>query len=266
MKPAPLITLTAAERSQLERWARAHVAPARLVRRAQIVLFAAQGLTNKEIAGRVRQSEHAVGRWRRRCAQDRCAGIESEARRTGRPATLRQQTARRIIEATTRTQPEGATHWSTRTLAAHPGLNREPVRRVWKEAGLKPHLVRTFKLSRDPQFADKVIDVAGLYLNPPEHALVLCVHEKSQIQAPDRTQPGLPLKKGRCGTLTHDYKRNGTTTLFAALNVLDGKVIGTCQPRHRHREWLAFLRLLERRTPRQYDLHLVLDNYPSVFS
>jgi transposase len=167
----------------------------------------------------------------------------------------------RIVQATLKTTPVAATHWSTRTLAEHLGLGATTIRRVWKRNGLKPHLARTFKLSRDPCFEDKLVDVVGLYLNPPEHALVLSCDEKSQIQALNRTQPGLPMKRGRAGTHTHDYKRHGTTTLFAALNTLDGTVISMCQPRHRHEEWLKFLRLVNRSTPKHLTLHLIVDNY-----
>ena len=261
MKAASSIVLTEKEQATLERWVHGRVTPVRLVQRARIVLAAAQGRSNRAIAKTVGLGPHAVGRWRRRFAEKRCAGIEKDAPRPGRKPVLRNEVARVIINTTTQKKPPGATHWSVRTLASHLGINREMVRRVWKAAGLKPHLVRTFKLSNDPQFAEKVVDVVGLYLNPPEHALVLCVDEKSRIQALDRTQPGLPLKKGRCGTMTHDYKRNGTTTLFAALNLADGRVIGSCMPRHRHQEWLAFLRQVDRQTPNDLDLHLILDNY-----
>jgi transposase len=167
----------------------------------------------------------------------------------------------RVVNTTLQEKPKGATHWSTRTLGKHMGLSKMAVQRIWKAHGLKPHLVETFKLSRDKHFVEKLRDVVGLYLDPPAHALVLSVDEKSQIQALDRTQPGLPLKKGRAGTMTHDYKRNGTTTLFAALNILDGKVIGECTERHRHQEFLRFLRKIDRETPQELDLHLIVDNY-----
>ena len=169
--------------------------------------------------------------------------------------------AARIAEATTQTLPENATHWSTRTLAAKLGVSDTTVLKVWHAQGLKPHLTETFKVSRDTKFVEKLEDIVGLYLTPPEHALVLYCDEKSQVQALDRTQPGLPMKKGRAATMTHDYKRNGTTTLFAALNVLDGQVIAQCQPRHRHIEWLKFLRQINRETPKKKDLHLICDNY-----
>ncbi len=261
MRAAPSIVLTEHEQATLARWAAGRVTEARLVQRARIVLEAAQGRTNKDIAETVGLGRRAVGRWRQRFAEQRCAGIEKDLPRSGRKPVRRNKVARLIIHTTTQEKPPGATHWSVRTLASHLGINREMVRCVWVAAGLKPHLVRTFKLSNDPQFAEKVVDVVGLYLNPPEHALVICVDEKSQIQALDRTQPGLPIKKGRCGTMTHDYKRYGTTTLFAALNVADGHVFGSCMPRHRHQEWLTFLRQVDRETPKGLDLHLILDNY-----
>ena len=261
MKAALRVVLTEEEQAKLEGWVRGRVTEARLVQRARIVLEAAQGGTSKAIAETMGLNPHIVGRWRRRFVEKRCAGIEKDLPRSGRKPVLRNKVARLIISTTTQQKPPGATHWSVRTLASHLGINREMVRCVWVAAGLKPHLVRTFKLSNDPKFAEKVVDVVGLYLNPPEHALVMCVDEKSQIQALDRTQPGLPIKKGRCGTMTHDYKRNGTTTLFAALNLADGRVIGSCMPRHRHQEWLAFLQQVNRETPKGLDLHLILDNY-----
>ena len=261
MRAAVRIVLTEQEQATLEHRVRGRVTEARLVQRARIVLEAAQGRTDKAIAEMVGLGRRAVGRWRRRFAEKRCAGIEKDLPRSGRKPVKRDKMTRLIISTTTQQKPPGATHWSVRTLASHLGINREMVRRVWNAAGLKPHLVRTFKLSNDPQFAEKVVDVVGLYLNPPEHALVMCVDEKSQIQALDRTQPGLPIKKGRCGTMTHDYKRYGTTTLFAALNLADGRVIGSCMPRHRHQEWLSFLRQVDRQTPKGLDLHLILDNY-----
>jgi len=166
-----------------------------------------------------------------------------------------------IIERTTQSKPCNATHWSVRTLANTLGIDKSMVQRVWHASGLKPHLAKTFKVSRDKKFAEKVIDVVGLYLNPPEHAMVLCADEKTSVQALDRTQPGLPMVKGRCGTMTHDYKRNGTTTLFAALEMTEGSVIGTCMNRHRHQEWIKFLNLINQQTPADLDLHLIMDNY-----
>ena len=179
----------------------------------------------------------------------------------GAPRRTKEEVVKAIVEATLHTTPANATHWSTRTMAEQFGVSNATVSRIWDAHGLQPHRVKTFKLSTDKLFVEKLTDVVGLYLNPPEKALVLCVDEKSQIQALDRTQPGLPMKKGRCGTMTHDYKRNGTTCLFAALNVLEGTVIGSCYPRHRNVEFLKFLRQIDRQTPTSLALHLVLDNY-----
>jgi transposase len=188
-------------------------------------------------------------------------GIVKDAPRPGRKPRISRATVREVVRMTTQELPAMATQWSRRSLAAATGLSPSTIGRIWKKHGLKPHLVKTFKVSNDPHFAEKLEDIVGLYLNPPEHAIVFAADEKSQIQALDRTQPGLPLKKGRCGTMTHDYKRHGTTTLFAALNTLDGSVIGTCMSRHRHQEWLAFLRLIDRETPRDKAIHLIIDNY-----
>jgi transposase len=189
------------------------------------------------------------------------AGIEHDAPRPGRTPTISVETVQAIVRKTTQETPPNATHWSTRRMARAMGVSEATVRRIWRRHGLKPHRLRSFKLSTDPRFAEKLEDVVGLYLNPPEHALVLSLDEKSQIQALDRTQPGLPLKRGRAQTMTHDYKRHGTTTLFAALNTLDGTVIGTCMQQHTHQEWLKFLRLIDRQTPKGKELHLIADNY-----
>jgi transposase len=224
-------------------------------------LAAAEGRQNKEIAADVGCTRGIVGKWRNRFAAKRLAGIEQDAPRPGRPSPKRTEWTRKILETTTQEKPSAATHWSTRTLAKELGVSRSRVHRVWRAHGLKPHRVKTFKVSNDPQFAEKVRDVVGLYLNPPEHAIVLSVDEKSQIQALDRTQKGLPIHPGRLGTMTHDYKRHGTTTLFAALNVAEGIVIETCQPRHRHQEWIKFLKEIDARTPKDLDLHLIADNY-----
>jgi transposase len=261
MRVAPKITVTDEDRNILERWARGRSSPVRLMQRAQIVLMAVESSENKDIAAAVGVTRQLVGRWRNRYAARGLAGIEKDAPGRGRKATLRDSVAAKIIHATTRTRPPDATHWSTRTLAKALGVSDSMVRRVWQANQLRPHMTRTFKLSNDPRFIEKVVDVVGLYLNPPEHALVLCCDEKSQIQALDRTQPGLPIKKGRCGTMTHDYKRNGTTTLFAALELAEGKLIGTCMRRHRHQEWLKFLKLIDAQTPPELDLHLIVDNY-----
>lgn len=261
MRVAPVITLSEEQRTRLQRWARGRSTPARVVRRAQIVLLAAAGKQNIEIAEELGIDRTIVNRWRRRFADKGLAGIEKDAPRGGRPATKRQQVAATIIRVTTQEKPAHATHWSTNSLAKHLGVSQSMVSRVWRAHGLKPHLTRGFKVSNDRQFVEKLVDVVGLYLNPPERAIVFCVDEKSQIQALDRTQRCLPLKKGRCGTMTHDYVRNGTTTLFAALNVAEGKLIGTCMPRHRHQEFIKFLRLLDAQTPADVDLHLIVDNY-----
>lgn len=261
MRIAPLVRVSLEERRQLETYARGRSTPARLVLRAQIVLLAAEGKENREIAASLGTMRHTVGRWRRRFALHGLRGIERDAPRSGRLPALSQDLMLEIVRKTTQETPEDATHWSTRSMAKAIGVSASTIRRVWQRHGLKPHRVRTFKLSNDRHFVEKMEDVIALYLNPPEHALVLCVDEKSQIQALDRTQPGLPIKKGRCGTMTHDYKRHGTTTLFAALSTLDGKVIGSCMPRHRHQEWLRFLKQIDRETPVTKEIHLIADNY-----
>jgi len=255
------ISLSEDERATLTTWARSRTVAARLVTRAKIVLLAADGRQNQQIADELGIDRGTAVIWRGRFATQRLAGIAQERPGRGRPATKRRHWAKTIVKVTLETTPPNATQWSQRTLAAHLGISTAMVTRVWKEHNLKPHRVKTFKLSRDPQFLEKLVDVVGLYLNPPEHALVLCCDEKSQIQALDRTQPGLPLKKGRCGTMTHDYKRNGTTSLFAALNVLDGMVISQCHARHRHQEWLKFLKLIKSQVPADQEVHLICDNY-----
>jgi transposase len=260
MRKAIPIALTPEESGKLEAIVRSAVATVRDVQRARIVLLAAAGKENQEIAGQVGLSVKSVSLWRRRFAQQRLAGLQDQVGR-GRKRTHGPEKVEEIITATLTTTPKNATHWSTRAMAKQAGVGQATISRIWSAHQIKPHLVRTFKLSRDPHFAEKLRDVVGLYLNPPEHALILSVDEKSGIQALDRSQPGLPLKKGRCGTMTHDYKRHGTTTLFAALNVLEGKVIGTCMNRHRHQEFLKFLRLIDHSTPKELDLHLIADNY-----
>jgi transposase len=259
MNAAPQISLSAQERLILERWSKSRTVQTRQAQRAKIVLLAADGKMNKDIAAELGVMPNTVCRWRGRFAELRLNGIEKDLPRGGRHADT--ELARRIVEATTQTKPKDATHWSTRTLAKSLGISRERVRRVWAAAGLQPHRVETFKVSNDPKFTEKLLDVVGLYLNPPERALVLCADEKSQIQALDRTQKSLPLYPGRCGTMTHDYKRNGTTSLFAAIDMLEGKIIGTCMERHRHQEWIKFLELIDRQTPAHLDLHLIVDNY-----
>ncbi len=261
VRVAPEIVLTDEEHAELTRLARSKLTSVRLALRARIVLLAAQGMQNIGIAAQLGVGRVQVSRWRERYIESRLAGIERDLPRGAPPSTV---DVARLVELTTQSTPEAATHWSTRTMAAELGVSAASVSRHWRKNGLKPHLVRGFKVSRDPQFVDKLEDIVGLYLAPPEHALVLCCDEKSQVQALDRTQPGLPLKKGRAATMTHDYKRNGTTTLFAALNVLDvldGQVIAQCQQRHRHTEWLTFLRKIDRETPKDKALHLIADNY-----
>ena len=233
----------------------------RLQQRARIVLLAAKGMRNKEIALEVGLDRRQVALWRARFLEGGIDALRKDAPRSGRPPSVMSEMESRIIQATLHEKPANATHWSTRTLAEHLGVSATTVRRAWRNNALKPHLSRSFKVSRDPRFEDKLLDVVGLYFNPPEHVLVLSCDEKSQIQALNRTQPGSLMKAGRAGTVTHDYKRHGTTTLFAALNTLDGSVISMCQPRHRHAEWLKFLRLIDRKTPKGLTLHLVVDNY-----
>ena len=261
MRVAAKVMVMDDDRKTLEQWARGRSTPVRLMQRAKIVLLAADGLENTDIAVAVGVTRQLVGRWRNRFVTHGLAGIKKDAPGRGRKATRRAAMEAKILRATTQSKPANATHWSTRTMAEASGASPSMVGRVWRDHKIKPHLVHTFKLSNDPRFVEKLVDVVGLYLNPPEHALVLSCDEKSQIQALDRTQPGLPLKPGRCGTMTHDYKRNGTTTLFAALELAEGRVIGTCMKRHRHQEWLKFLKLIDSQTPPDLDLHLIVDNY-----
>ncbi len=261
MRSAPPIVLSAEEQPVLAAWARGRRWPLRLVQRAQIVQMAANGVLNQDIARELEISRPTVQLWRERFLALRLAGLEQDAPRPGRIPGIPESKVRAVVEATLHTKPPAATHWSVRTMARAQGISRMAVQRIWKQHNLKPHLVKTFKISRDKHFVEKLYDVVGLYLNPPDKSLVLCVDEKSQIQALDRTQPGLPMKKGRCGTMTHDYRRNGTTTLFAALGMLDGKVIGACMPRHRHQEFIRFLKKIDVETPSELDLHVIVDNY-----
>ena len=260
MRRAVLVELTDEERTTLQGIAGSGRSQVRAAERAKIILLAARGQTNEEISSKVGAGIHAVGRWRHRFDEKRLDGLVELAGR-GRKAVYGSERVKQVVDTTLGTTPKGETHWSTRSLARQEGVSHSTIRRIWNAHRLKPHLVRTFKLSNDKRFTEKLRDVVGLYLNPPEHALVICVDEKTQIQALDRTQPGLPMKKGRRGTMTHDYKRNGTTTLFAGLNMLDGKVIGSCMKRHRHQEYLKFLRQLDTATPPDLDLHLIVDNY-----
>lgn len=261
MRVAKTIELDEQTERELRVLAKGRRVEARLQQRALVVLLAAKGVQNKDIAVEAGLDRRQVALWRQRFLDAGIDALRKDAPRSGRPAAVTAEVESRIVQVTLHDKPVDATHWSTRTLAKHLGLGATTIRRVWHSNGLKPHLARTFKLSRDPRFEDKLLDVVGLYMNPPEHALVLSCDEKSQIQALNRTQPGLPMKRGRAGTATHDYKRHGTTTLFAALNTLDGRVISMCQSRHRHGEWLKFLRLIDRRTPKHLSLHLIVDNY-----
>ena len=260
-KPADALPVSPEQRRTLEAWVRAQNSPQSVVLRARIVLLAANGLPNSRIAQEVGVSRPTVILWRQRFLQGGPYALTEIAPGRGRRVTYGAERVNQIVQATIQTKPRGATHWSTRTMAKAQGLSKATVQRIWSAHGLQPHRTKRFKLSKDRRFTEKLTDVVGLYLSPPDKALVLCVDEKSQIQALQRTQPGLPMKKGRCGTMTHDYKRNGTTTLFAALNVLDGRVIGECMPRHRHQEFLRFLRRLDREFPKELDLHLIVDNY-----
>lgn len=263
-KPTP-INLTGEEKALLKSNLRSGKTPVRLRERSEIVLLAESGLPNYKIAERMGIDINKVGRWRNRYAEEGYAGIEKDrprgANHGGRDAAKQARLRSRIIKKTTTDKPKGATHWSTRSLAEALGTNHQFVATVWRDAGLKPHLHKHFKVSNDPLFEEKLNDVVGLYLNPPEQAVVFCVDEKSSIQALDRTQPGLPMKPGRSETMTHDYKRHGTSTLFAALEVATGKIIGACKPKHRHQEFLAFIKTVDKQTPADLELHLIVDNY-----
>ena len=260
MRVAPSVVLTPEQRAELEARARSGKQPARMVERSRIVMLAADGWRNKAIAQHLKLTEHKVARWRDRFLAEGLSGIEKDAPRPGRKPRITAAKVEAVVKKTLREKPSNATHWSTRKMAKAVGLSERTIRRIWKKHGLKPHLVRRFKLSRDPRFVEKLEAIVGLYLNPPDRAIVLCADEKSQIQALDRTQPGLPLKKGRCGTMTHDYKRNGTATLFAAMNILNGQVISMCDDRHRHQEWLKFLKVIDTVTPADRDVYLIIDN------
>jgi len=255
------VNLTETDRLELERWVAAHRTPQQVAQRCQIVLAAAQGQQDKLIAADLDINFKTVALWRKRFVSEGPDCLWEVAEGRGRKPSLTSEDIERIVDATLQAKPAGATHWSCRTMAKAQGVSKATINRIWQSHHLQPHRTKSFKLSRDPQFLQKLTDVVGLYLNPPEKALVLCVDEKSQIQALDRTQPGLPLKKGRCGTRTHDYKRNGTTTLFAALEIAQGKVVGQCYARHRHQEFLQFLNRLDQEFPGEVKLHLVMDNY-----
>jgi len=261
MRVAQPIVLGVDVRRKLEQQARGRSTAARVVLRSRIVLLAADGLQNKQIAATLKVAPRMVTLWRGRFLAQGVAGLLKDAPRPGRTPTITTEVAATLIAKTTQSTPTDASQWSTRTMAREMGVSKASVSRIWRANGLKPHRIESFKVSNDPLFADKLEAIVGLYLNPPEHALVLSVDEKSQIQALDRTQPGLPLKKGRCQTMTHDYKRNGTTTLFAALNVANGEVFGLCQEKHRHQEWLKFLRMIDQTVPSDKEIYLICDNY-----
>ena len=259
-KTLPII-LSESETTRLEQWIRSGSTPQQVVLRCRIIQAAAAGQQDRQIALALKVRRRTAARWRQRVRQQGIGGVWEIAPGRGRKARLSAVKVAELVAATLHTRPPGATHWSTRTLAQAQGVSKNTVHRLWQEQNLKPHLRKSFKLSRDPKFLEKLTDVVGVYLTPPQNAVVLCVDEKSQIQALDRTQPGLPMKPGRCGTFTHDYKRNGTTTLFAALQMVEGRVIGECHPRHRHQEFLKFLRRLDGEFPEDKTLHLILDNY-----
>jgi transposase len=259
--PAPALVVTPEQREQLEQWVRAATTAQRLVFRSRVVLLAAAGVANEIIATRLATSRDTVRLWRRRFALEGTAGLAQDAPGRGRKRQITATQERQVVATTLHAEPPHATQWSLRKMAAVVGLSPASIHRIWQAHGLQPHRIRTFKLSTDPAFVEKLVDVVGLYLHPPDKALVFCVDEKSQIQAVQRSQPGLPLKPGRAGTMTHDYKRHGTTTLFAALNVLDGTVIGSCLDRHRHQEFRRFLQQIDTVTPPDLDVHAIVDNY-----
>jgi transposase len=257
----PLLTLSPGDHEEIERWLNAHGTPQQVALRSRIVLAAAEGRSDSDIARQLQINRKTVALWRARFDEEGMESLWEVAAGRGCKPRYGPEKIIAIVDATLRSKPKGMTQWSCRLMAESQRVSKSTISNVWRSHNLKPHRTKSFKLSRDPRFLEKLIDVVGLYLNPPQQALVLCVDEKTQIQALDRTQPGLPLKKGRLGTMTHDYKRNGTTTLFAALEVLQGKVIGQCYERHRHQEFLRFLRRLDQEFPGKTPLHLVMDNY-----
>src|SRR6516165_6663021 len=259
-RPKPRLTLHSEEAAQLRGWAASRTLPHALVCRARLVLWSAQGQSNTQIARRLHWSQATVGKWRRRFVQHRLAGLYDELR-PGRPRTLEDERIAALLKRTLSRKPPAGTHWSLRQAAEASGISKSTVHRLFQAFALQPHRSRSFKLSTDPFFVEKVRDIVGLYLNPPDKALVLCVDEKSQVQALERTQPVLPMGLGYLEGVTHDYYRHGTTTLFAALDVLHGSVITQCKPRHRHQEFLGFLQHLDASIPPGLEVHLILDNY-----
>jgi transposase len=255
------LTLLEDQQNQIRQWLAAMGTPQQVALRCRIVLAVARGESEAAVASALQINRKTVRLWRERFAAEGLKSLWEIAPGRGRKATYSPDRIKAVLDATLQSKPKGQTHWSCRLLAASQGLSKSTISNLWKSHNIKPHRTKTFKLSRDPKFLEKLTDVVGLYLNPPDKAMVLCVDEKSQIQALNRTQPGLPLKKGRCGAMTHDYKRNGTTTLFAALDLLQGKVIGDFHKRHRHQEFLKFLRRIDREFADGRALHIVMDNY-----
>jgi len=260
-KKADVLPMTEEQRGIVDAWARAKKTPQRVALRSRICLLAADGISHNAIAKRLNTSRPTVILWVKRFIEQGPNGISEDAPHGTSTRCLDAEKVKAIVEATLHTKPKDATQWSTRTMAKAQGVSQSTILRIWDAHGLQPHRVKPFKLSTDKKFEEKLTDVVGVYLNPPDKAVVLCVDEKTQVQALDRTQPGLPMKKGRCGTMTHDYKRNGTTCLFAAMSVLEGKVLGACYPRHRHIEFLKFLRTINREVSGDMDIHIILDNY-----
>ena len=260
-KAAAALVVSEGQRAVLETVSVSRTAPDREVQRARALLLAADGVANTQIASRVGVTPVTVRSWRARFEAEGLVKFGKVAAGRGRKATIPRAVIDQILDLTQNSTPDGETHWSTRTMADRVGVSKDTVQRVWSARGLKPHLVKTFKLSNDRRFEEKLVDVVGLYLSPPDRVVVLCMDEKSSVQALDRTQPSLPLVRGRAATMTHDYKRHGTTTLFAALDVLTGKVIGSCLPRHRHSEFLKFLKVIDAEVPKDLKVHLILDNY-----
>jgi transposase len=261
MRKGISITVTPADRTRLEAIVRDRNSPQKHVWRARIVLLTADGQGTSAITRAVGKDKTVVWRWQERFMHEGVAGLTRDKTRPSRIPPLPAASVDRVVALSNQAPPHAATHWTAPAMAKAAGISASSVRRIWAGQGLQPHRVRSFKISNDPKFADKLKDVVGLYVDPPAHAVVLSIDEKSQIQALDRTQPGLPMKKGRCATMTHDYKRHGTTTLFAALDVLEGKVIGRCMQRHRHQEFIRFLNAVEREVPADKAVHVVLDNY-----
>jgi transposase len=261
MRVAAAVHLNSEQRAELQKVVRRRTTPVRVVERCRIVLLAGEGMQDMEIARELEVTPRMAARWRNRFLKLGVSGLLQDAPRPGRKPTISAATVAKVVRKTTRSAPASATQWSRSAMARAVGISDSSVGRIWRAHGLKPHRVEIFKISNDPDFAEKLKDIVGLYLNPPEHALVLSVDEKGQIQALDRTQPGLPIKKGRGQTMTHDYKRNGTTTLFAALNTATGEVYGLCQKRHRHQEWLKFLRRIDQTITAEKQIHIICDNY-----